>query len=77
MKNLFGFLLACFVIIFCLQSCSKSHPSPNPYSTDSGAINALTSLYSEMAAAGLNANLSVLAGLSADELSPYPGGSKT
>jgi hypothetical protein len=60
-----------------LLACNKRQTAPvgtNPYANDSSAIDVMTSLYSEMAQAGINANLSVLAGLSADELALYPTG---
>ncbi len=75
MKKIHSVLLTTLLLFGVLAGCHRTNltaPAANPYSSDSAAINVMGSLYSEMAQAGLSANLSVLAGLSADELSPYP-----
>jgi hypothetical protein len=77
MQKILLTLLSSLLLFGILPGCHRTNLSAsgaNPYSTDSGAIDVMTSLYAQMAQAGINANLSVLAGLSADELAFYPTG---
>ncbi|HWK03275.1 MAG TPA: RagB/SusD family nutrient uptake outer membrane protein [Puia sp.] len=76
MKQRILYSVLCGSIIMTASQCYKSRPiitgaGRSTYSSDSSAIGVMTGIYSSLYDTYAGANLSVLAGLSADELSPY------